>query len=166
MVTTEVVSVLSCRWLRVQSLSPRDFHIPHTSRVTKRSMHRVVCSLLRFPSLRRLRTLAATFAGFTSPDSATPAGFLNLLTSFSASTFPALFHASNALGLSAFRDFPLPLPDVFHNPSSPSCCCDRSSTSCCQPAFSAAPQLQGCQLLGGPFAARSVLPGPCRPCLS
>jgi hypothetical protein len=54
---------------------------------------------LGFGALRRLRLRAATNTGLASPGSATPSGFLSLLTLPSARTLPALFHAGNALGL-------------------------------------------------------------------
>lgn len=52
---------------------------------------------------------AATCTGIASPGSATPSGFLNLLTSRSALILSALFHAESVHGVEALRGFPLPV---------------------------------------------------------
>jgi hypothetical protein len=61
---------------------------------------------MEFVALRRLKKQAATNTGLTSPGCATPSGFLNLMTLYSACNRPALFHAGNALELQPSEDFP------------------------------------------------------------
>jgi hypothetical protein len=62
-----------------------------------------------FSPLRRLSTKAATYTGLTSPSCATPSGFLNLLTFYSAFAFLALFHARSVHGVGVLRVFPPPV---------------------------------------------------------
>jgi hypothetical protein len=62
-----------------------------------------------FSSLRRILVKAATYIELASLDCAPPSGFLNLLTVCSALTISALFRAESALGISAFKGFPLPV---------------------------------------------------------
>ena len=54
-------------------------------------------------ALRRLRQREATYTGFASPGCAASPGSFSLLTPCSSRSFPALFHAGNAHGLSPFR---------------------------------------------------------------
>jgi len=62
-----------------------------------------------FVTLRRFQARAATSAEFASPGYATPSGFLNLLTPYSARTASALFHAESVRGFLTPRGFPLPV---------------------------------------------------------
>jgi hypothetical protein len=52
---------------------------------------------LGFLPLQRFRTPTATPVGFASPNYRTSSGFLNLLTSYSASALSAFFHAESVL---------------------------------------------------------------------
>lgn len=62
-----------------------------------------------FLPLRRLQTQAATNTEVTTLGCATPPGFLNLLTSFSACALSALFRAESVNGVEALRGFPSPV---------------------------------------------------------
>jgi len=75
-----------------------------------------------FLPLRRFPTQEATNVEFTSLDCATPSGFLNLLTSFSACVFSALFHAESVHGVEALRGFPLPVAATAFAALCPSSC--------------------------------------------
>jgi hypothetical protein len=62
-----------------------------------------------FLPLRRLSTKAATNTRIASPSCATPTGFLNLLTFYSARASLTLFRARSVHGVRALRGFPLPV---------------------------------------------------------
>jgi hypothetical protein len=59
--------------------------------------------------LQRLKAQAATNTEITGLGCATPSGFLNLLTLYSAHALLALFRARSAPGVEAPRGFPLPV---------------------------------------------------------
>jgi len=50
--------------------------------------------------------MAATYAGFASPDCAAPSGFLNLLTPYSTINRPTLLHVGNVFELLLSEAFP------------------------------------------------------------
>jgi hypothetical protein len=58
--------------------------------------------------------MAATCIEFSKLDYATPSGFLNLLTFYSASVLSVLFHTDSILEVEAFRGFPLPVAATAH----------------------------------------------------
>jgi len=84
------------------------FSLPNTNQALN-WLHSEPRSYGGFSPLRRLKTRAATNTRLTSPSCATPSGFLNLLTSYSARALLALFHARSVLGVEALRGFPLPV---------------------------------------------------------
>jgi hypothetical protein len=96
-----------------------------------------------FRTLRRLRKRAATCTGFASSGCAAPPGFLSLLALYSARNLLALFHASNALGLRAFRGFPFPVARTASRHPFPSCCFSPRSRHQRTDAVHTSPQLQG-----------------------
>jgi hypothetical protein len=57
-------------------------------------------------TLQRLQKKAATYTGFASPGCATPSGFLNLLTCYSALNLSDLVSCQQRPWVSAFRGFP------------------------------------------------------------
>jgi hypothetical protein len=67
------------------------------------------------------QTQTATNIGLTTPDSAAPSGFLNLLALYSARALSALFHAESVPGVMAFRGFPLPEATTAFTALCPSC---------------------------------------------
>jgi hypothetical protein len=78
---------------------------------------------------------AATCTGIASPGCATPSGFLNLVTSCSAHTRTALFHAESVHGVEALRGFPLPVAaTAFAAP------CPSSSWPAHRPRLGASPK--------------------------
>lgn len=80
-----------------------------------------------FRSLRRILVRAATHAELASLDCAAPSGFFNLLTPYSAHTASALFRAESALGICAFRGFPLPVAATAFTAPCPSATAPPSS---------------------------------------
>ena len=89
----------------------------------------------------------------STPDSAAPSGFLNLLTLSSAHAASALFHADSVLGVSAFRGFSLPVAATVFTARCPSCRSSHDATS-------------GIDAFGRFVHERPVLPGYPRPILS
>jgi len=110
---------------------------------------------------------AATSTRFTSPGSSTPSGFLNLVTSCSALTLSALFHAESVHGVEALRGFSLPVAATAFTARCPS-----SSRPARRPCRGAGPKANsstpssahspalGFMHLEGPFMTEQCYPTP------
>jgi len=110
---------------------------------------------------------AATYTGIASPSSATPSGFLNLVTSCSALILSALFHAESVRGVEALRGFSLPVAATAFTARCPS-----SSWPARRPGFGASPKANsstpssahspalGFMHLEGPFTTEQCYPTP------
>jgi len=94
-------------------LLPKEKARARVAKESTRTQRRIIPPL-GFAPLRRVKGTSSDLRRGSNPDCAAPSGFLNLLTPSSARTSTALFHAESALGVEAFRGFPLPVAATAH----------------------------------------------------